>query len=158
MKTLFRACLLAGLPVSLLSLAGLAALLTFAELPLQYYAAAAALPLMAGCFAAGFSAGRRLRHGGIRNGSTAALLLSALWYAADCADCGEMRSPALLLVLLPCGICGGICGVNTPLPKPHRRLHGSRRMKEDLKLRRKLLHRPKNAVISSKVQQPDLCK
>ena len=143
MKHLMRACLLAGVPVSAALLLGLAALLTLADLPLQYYSAAAAVPLAAGCAAAGFFAGRRQRRGGWTNGAAAALLLAALWYAADCVYCGGLRSPLLLLAVLPCGSIGGICGVNTALPEPHRRPHGLRRQREKLCLRKKLLHRPK---------------
>ena len=110
MKTLFRDCLLTGLPVSLLGILGLAALLSFAELPMQYYTAVAGLPLTAGCFAAGFVSGRSQRRGGGKTGAASALLLFAVWYAADCLYCGSLQSPRLLPVLLPFGICGGICG------------------------------------------------
>ena len=50
---------------------------------------------------------------------------------------------SMLLAVLPCGSIGGICGVNTALPEPHRRPHSLRRQREKLCLRKKLLHRPK---------------
>ena len=99
-----------------------------------------------GCFAAGYSAGKRRRRGGIVCGSMPALLLSAVWYAAACVLAGRLRMPWLLTVLLPAGICGGICGVNTKLPEPRRRPHRLIAARERAVLRPMLLHRPKRIL------------
>lgn len=130
MRKVWRDIFLFGVPISLLGLLGTAALLTALELPLQWYPAASALPLLCGSFGAGCSAGRRLRHGGWRCGAEAAFLLTALWYAADCMLCGGLRSPMLLTAALPAGMFGGICGVNTKLPAPHRRMHRAMHLRE----------------------------
>lgn len=142
MYQILRDCLFAGVPASVLGLLGTAALLTGLDLPLQWYPAAAALPLLCGCFAAGFSAGKRLRRCGWRCGAEAALLLTLLWYAADCLICGVLRSPMLLLVTLPAGMCGGVCGVNTRLSSPRKRMHWAVHLRERLILLPKLLHQP----------------
>lgn len=143
MRLWIRACLLAGMPVTLLGMLTAAGMLTVFDLPLRYYPSAAAIPLLTGCFAAGYSAGKRRRRGGIVCGSMPALLLSACWYAAACLLTGRLRSPLLLTVLLPAGISGGICGVNTKLPEPHRRPHRLIAARERAVLRPMLLHRPK---------------
>lgn len=134
MRGVLRAVICWGVPVSLLGLLGTAAVLTALELPLRWYPAAGALPLLCGSFGAGYSAGRRLRRGGWRCGAEAALLLTALWYAADCVICGGLRSPMLLTAALPAGMCGGICGVNTKLPSPHRRMHRAMHVRERMVL------------------------
>ena len=123
MRNIIRACFGAGLPVSAAGFALLAAALSRISLPLRCYPAAAALPLLAGCFCAGFSAGKRNRKNGIRCGLLASLLLAAVWYAAACVSAQQLRSPLLLCMLLPAGISGGICGVSTELPLPKRRPH-----------------------------------
>ena len=143
MRLWIRACLLAGMPVTLLGMLTAAGMLTVFDLPLRYYPSAAAIPLLTGCFAAGYSAGKHRRRGGIVCGSMPALLLSACWYAAACLLTGGLRSPLLLTVLLPAGISGGICGVNTKLPEPHRRPHRLIAARERAVLRPMLLHRPK---------------
>ena len=146
MRDWIQACLLTGLPVTLLGILSLTGMLTVFDLPLRYYPAAAALPLLTGCFAAGYSAGKRRRRGGIVCGSMPALLLSAVWYAAACVLAGRLRMPWLLTVLLPAGICGGICGVNTKLPEPRRRPHRLIAARERAMLRPMLLHRPKRIL------------
>lgn len=140
MRHIIRACLLTGLPVSAAGFAGLTVLLTAADLPLRLYPAAASIPLLAGCFCAGFSAGKAARLHGIRCGSLAALLLAALWYAAVCITAGMLRSPMLLCVLLPAGAAGGILGVNTPLPLTKRHSHLPARLQTGTALL--LRHRP----------------
>ncbi|MBP0966497.1 MAG: TIGR04086 family membrane protein [Oscillospiraceae bacterium] len=141
MRELLFACLLAGLPVSVLGFAGMTVLLTASELPQRFYAAAGALPLLAGCFCAGISAGRRRRRGGLKNGAFAALLLSLLWYAAACVMLRALRSPVLMLTAWPAGSLGGLFGVNTVLPLPGKRSH----RRERLRVRCAMLfrHRPK---------------
>lgn len=143
MRIVLRDALAVGLSVSGAGMLGTAWVLCYLDLPLRYYSAAAALPLLCGCFAAGFSAGRRLRQGGWRCGAFAALLLTAFWYAAACALRGALQSPMLLLTALPGGMCGGVFGVNTPLPEPHRRLHRAERLRQKLRFYPALLHRPR---------------
>lgn len=140
MRNTIRACFCTGLPVSAAGFALLAAMLSKVSLPLRCYPAAAAVPLLTGCFCAGFAAGRRNRRNGIRCGFSASLMLSALWYAAACLSVQQWRSPLLLCMLLPAGISGGICGVCTRLPLPGRRSHlpGVLRTETALLLR----HRP----------------
>lgn len=140
MRHIIRACLLTGLPVSAAGFAGLTVLLTAADLPLRLYPAAACIPLLLGCLCAGFSAGRTARLHGIRCGSLAALLLSAVWYAAVCIITGTLRSPMLLCVLLPAGAAGGILGVNTRLPLTKRRSHLAARLRVSAAML--LRHRP----------------
>ena len=141
MRNMIRACLLAGLPVSAACLAGLTFLLTAADLPLRLYPAAAGIPLLAGCFCAGFSAGKRQRLHGMLCGSLSTLLLAAFWYAVSCITAGALRSPALLCILLPAGAAGGVCGVNTKLPLPKRRTHLPARLRAGTTLL--LRHRPR---------------
>lgn len=129
MRELLIACLSAGLPVSLLGFAGVTLLLTSVDLPQRFYALAGTLPLLAGCFGAGMSAGRRRRRGGLKNGAFAALLLCMLWYAAACAVLRELRAPVLLLTAWPAGSLGGLLGVNTALPLPGRRSHRRERLR-----------------------------
>lgn len=149
MFKIVRDCLLVGIPVSVVGLFATAALLAKAELPLQWYSAAAALPVLCGCFSAGYAAGKRLRHGGWRCGAESALLLAVLWYAADCAVCGALRSPMLLVAALPAGMFGGVCGVNTRLPEPHRRMHRAMHLRERMMLVPGLLHRPEKQKLES---------
>ena len=118
-----------GLPVSAAGFAASVLLVTAADLPRGMLAAAGALPLLAGCFCAGYTAGRRGRHGGLRCGAGAALLLTACWYAAACWILHQLRSPALFLAAVPAGSLGGVCGVNTVLPEPHRRSHLPERLR-----------------------------
>ena len=141
MRSVIRACLLTGLPVSAAGMAGLTVLLTASDLPMRLYPAAACIPLLAGCFCAGFSAGKAHRLHGIRCGSLSALMLAALWYAAACVAGGTMRSPVQLCILLPAGAAGGICGVNTRLPLVKRRTHLPARIRVRTALL--LRHRPR---------------
>ena len=140
MRIMIRACFLTGLPVSAAGLAGLAVLLTAADLPLRCYPAAAAVPLTAGCFCTGISAGRQHRLRGIRHGSLSALLLAGFWYAVSCITAGTLHSPMLLVLLIPAGAAGGVFGVNTGLPLPHRRSHLPERLRTQTALL--LRHRP----------------
>lgn len=149
MREILRGFLCCGLPVSLAGTALMSAALTAADLPLQWYPAAAALPLCAGCFGAGFSAGKAARRNGFRCGISAALLLCLFWYAGVCIMGGSLRSLMLLTVTLPFGICGGICGVNTRQPLPRRRSHTVLRLRENALLRGKTVHKPKKQPLSS---------
>lgn len=149
MRWIMRAGLFAGVPVSVLCMLGTAAALTVLELPLHLYPVFAAVPVLCGCFAAGHSAGRGRRSHGIGTGTGAALTVTALWYAAAFVLTGRAGIPVILLAALPCGICGGICGVNTKLPLPHRRAHGLRAVRTRAGMLPLLLHRPEEK------QQPD---
>ena len=143
-RTVLRAVLLCGIPVSVLGILAAAAVMTAAELPFSVYPFAAALPVLGGCLLAGCRAGKRARRGGLRCGLLAALLLTGLWYAAACLLCGRMRIPRLLLLTLPCGMLGGTAGVNTKLPLPHRKIHALRKLPLRLTLAqrvRKGIHR-----------------
>ncbi len=128
MRIMIRSCLLIGLPLSVLGTFGTAALLSRIELPFVYYPAAAAFPLLCGCFASGYAAGKHLRHDGLCCGLTAALLLTGIWYLSVSLLTEQFRIPLLIFLTLPCGMCGGACGVNTALPEPRRRSHGIRHM------------------------------
>lgn len=143
MRHIIRACLLTGLPVSAAGFAGLTVLLTASDLPLRLYPAAACIPLLAGDFCAGFSAGKKARLHGIQCGSLAALLLSVLWYAAVCITTGTLHSPLLLCIMLPTGAAGGILGVNTRLPLTKRRVHLAARIQ--VRAAMLLRHRPHRA-------------
>jgi putative membrane protein (TIGR04086 family) len=155
MRKILRGCLLSGLPVSLILTAALAALLTAFDLPLLWYPAAAALPLLAGCFCAGFTAGKAARFHGLRCGAAAAFLLCLLWYAAVCITGGGLRNPLLMLIALPCGMCGGICGVNTRQPVPRRHSHTALHLRENAVLRRKTMHKPKKQPVSTSDPQSE---
>lgn len=149
MREVLRGCLRCGLPVSFIMTMLLALLMTAADLPLQCYRAAAALPLCAGCICAGFSAGRAGRRNGLCSGFGAALLLCLVWYAGVCMQGGALRSPRLLLLSLPCGMYGGVCGVNTRQPMPRRRSHTALRLREKVLLRGKTAHKPKKQPVNS---------
>ena len=140
MREIFFACLRSGLPVSAAGFAAAVLLAVYADLPRGMLAAAGALPLLAGCFSAGYAAGRRGRHGGLRCGAGAALLLCACWYAAACWMLHQLRSPALFVTAIPAGCLGGVCGVTTALPVPHRRSHLPERLRTSFALL--LRHRP----------------
>lgn len=143
MRRILLACLFAGLPLSLSGMLGMAAALTVLELPMKLYPLFAALPVLSGCFAAAFLAGRRRRAHGIGTGALTALLLTAMWYAAAFCLTGHPGLPVLLLSSIPCGICGGICGVNTKLPLPHRHMHRLQAASARAAMLPLLLHRPK---------------
>lgn len=143
MHTILRDTLFIGLPVSAAGMLGAAAIMQQIDLPPACYSAAAAAPLVIGCFAAGFTAGKRLRHSGLPNGLRISLLLTAFWYAAACFAGGRLYSHfAVLIPAVPAGICGSILGVNRPQPMPHRRSHSAMHLRETLRLFPKLLHRP----------------
>jgi putative membrane protein (TIGR04086 family) len=134
MRAVLFAVLCSGIPASLLGMLTAAALLTAFDLPPAFHLPAAAVPLLIGCFLSGFRSGRMLRSGGLHCGFLAALLLSALWYAAACLTAHRLYPPVLLLLSLPSGMCGGVCGVNTRLPAPRRRSHTAKRLPQRLVL------------------------
>ena len=142
MRTVLRACILAGVPVSAAGMLGTAALLTAVELPLRLYPVFAAVPLLCGCFVSGCCAGKRSRHGGIRCGIVAACCLTAMWFLFLCFRQEHLQAPVLLLPAVPAGMLGGICGVNTRPPVPHGRSHRLFAVRERAALLPLLLHRP----------------
>lgn len=123
MREILFAVMFCGIPVSMLGMLAAAVLLTFIDLPFAFYSVSAAVPLLCGCAAAGYRCGKRLRSRGMRCGLLSALLLTGFWYAAVCLFSRKLQIPVLLLLCLPCGMSGGVCGVNTQLPIPRRRSH-----------------------------------
>lgn len=117
--------LLCGVPVSCAGMLGTAALLTVTDAPYFCFRAGAVLPLLCGAFLAGFRAGKRIRRNGLRCGASAAFLLTLLWYAAVCIWIRRIGVPRLLLLTVPCGMLGGVLGVNTKLPLPQRHSHAA---------------------------------
>ncbi len=134
MREIVYAVLLCGIPASFIGMLAIAVLLTAIDLSYVYYSIVAAIPLLLGCVLAGYRAGKRLRSGGWHCGLLTALLLSGFWYAVVCVLSHKLHSPMLLLFSLPCGMVGGICGVNTRLPMPERRFHSVRRIPVQLAL------------------------
>ena len=141
MRAVLFAVLFCGIPVSVLGFLAVAALLTAADMPGFVYSISAALPVLTGCLSAGYFAGKQARRGGLRCGLLAAFLLTALWYAAARILFGRCRL-LLLLLTLPCGMLGGVSGVNTKLPLPHRKLPAIRR----IPLRLTFAHRIRQGV------------
>lgn len=142
MRVILRCCLLIGLPLSMAGMAAMAALLTASDLPPALYPLMAALPVLTGCLSAAAAAGRILRKGGIRCGAITAALLTGIWYTAVCIGTGELHSPLLLTAALPCGILGGVIGVNRTAPKIRRRQHTLIAARERAIFLPMLLHRP----------------
>lgn len=136
MREIWFSVIFCGIPATVFGMLAAAALLTYIELSGVYYTAAAAIPLLGGCLLCGRVAGKRLRRGGIRCGLLSALLLTSLWYAAACLLAGRLFVPMLSILTLPCGVIGGICGVNTRLPLPHKRMHTAQQFPQRLMLSR----------------------
>ena len=145
MRIILRACILAGVPISAAGMLGTAALLTAVELPLRLYPVFAAIPLLCGCFFSGFCAGKSRRHGGVFCGAAAACCLTAMWYLFICFRQERPQLPVLLLITVPAGMIGGICGVNTVQPVPHGRSHRLSAVRARAALFPLLLHRPQKA-------------
>lgn len=123
MRTVVRACLLAGIPASAGLFLLLAAAVQRVDLPEAVFPMLAAVPVVAGSCLAGEAAGRRGRRGGLRLGAAAALLLTGLWCAAAGVLMKKPPDPLLFGISVPAGMLGGIRGVNRPAPKIRRRLH-----------------------------------
>ena len=128
MHEILSAVLCCGLPASVCGLLAGALLLTVAAVPLSCCAFLAVLPLLFGAVLAGFRAGKRRRRDGIRSGLLTALLLTACWYLVCSLLNRCLRPPLLLLLTLPCGMLGGVLGVNTKLPLPQKRCSLVRRL------------------------------
>lgn len=142
MRVILRCCLLTGLPVSVFGLLGIALLLSVTEFSFSVYAAAAAIPILCGCFCAARSAGKHLRRGGMQTGLLCAAVLTGIWYAAVCLCTQQLRMPVLLYAALPCGMLGGIFGVNTKLPRPKPVSHRAIALRAHAALIPGLLHQP----------------
>ena len=142
MKPITEGCFFFGLPVSVLLMLCMAAGLTAADLPMQSYHILAVLPVMSGCFAAGYMSGRRGRRRGILCGLLSALMLCGIWFAAACLLAGRLRIPLWSAAALPCGCCGGVLGVNTRLPMPLPHSHRAAGMQQRLAVLAASRHRP----------------
>lgn len=142
MKPITEGCFFFGLPVSVLLMLCMAAGLTAADLPMQSYHILAVLPVMSGCFAAGYMSGRRGRRRGILCGLLSALMLCGIWLAAACLLAGRLRLPLWSAAALPCGCCGGVLGVNTRLPMPLPHSHRAAGMQQRFAVFAASRHRP----------------
>ena len=142
MRGILRSCLIVGIPVSVCGMLAAALLLTKLDVSMQHYPFFAAIPLLCGCFFAGLSTGRRQRHGGLYHGLLAAFLLTVLWYLAVFGCTHALHFPWVLFAAIPCGMCGGVIGVNLKAPAIHRPPHRMIGGRERLILRTKLLHKP----------------
>lgn len=142
MKPMIEGCLFCGLPVSVCLMLCNAAALTAADLPMQYYGIPAALPVICGCFAAGYMSGRRRRRRGILCGLLSAAMLCGIWFAAACLLAGRLRIPLWSAAAFPCGCCGGVLGVNTRLPMPLPHSHRAAGMQQRLAVLAASRHRP----------------
>ena len=143
-----RYCLLIGIPVSVCCMLLTAAALTLPDIPFSLYALFAAFPIMLGCFLSAYFAGKSRRRHGIRTGSICALLLSVCWLTACSLMNGGFAYP-LLFLSVPCGILGGILGVNARLPLPHKRSHTIPAMQKRAAMLPARLHRPQNHTQST---------
>ena len=147
MRSVLRGVVLRGVPFSVCGMLIAGVLLTAADLPFGAYAGIAAVPLLAGSFFAGMEAGRRHRRNGLLCGGAAGLLLTALWYAAAWLLLHRAGLPAVGLAAVPCGMCGGVTGTGRRVPELHRRLHGAVSLRERLRLRAGMLHKPKKSPL-----------
>lgn len=135
MRTVLRACLLTGIPVSAAVFLLLTAAVQQTDLPEAVFPMLAAMPAVIGSWLTGHAAARRCRKRGLLRGAQSALLLTGLWCAA--AVLIAKKPPGLLLfgISVPAGMLGGIRGVNTPAPRLCRRLHRIPAGLSDLRLR-----------------------
>ena len=143
MRTMLRAVLTVGVPVSGMLFLLCAAVYTWTDLPFPLLRAAAVLPVLCGSYFAAYTAGRRLRVHAMRRGAETALLLTVLWYLAAVLRAGKLLLPYPLLLTLPCGAVGGVLGAEKAQPMPRRRLHRHIPAKTRLQMLPLLLHTPK---------------
>ncbi len=105
-------------------MAGIAALLTilllFMNVPERFLILAADVIWCIGAFIAGRISGKHARLHGIRIGLLCGLFLCCILLAACvCMDAAiTARVWIRCAAVLPSGVCGGICGVNTKINKP----------------------------------------
>ncbi len=142
MRAILHGVFLRGIPCSVCGMLAVGLLLTAADFPVRAYPAFAAVPLLCGCFFSGMDAGRRRRRRGLLCGALSALLLTGIWYAAAVILSGKAGAPAVLCPALPCGMTGGMLGTGRRAPKLRRRMHGAVSLRERLRLRLGMLHRP----------------
>ena len=136
MREIWFSVIFCGIPATVFGMLAAAALLTYIDLSGVYYTAAAAIPLLGGCLLCG-----------------RALLLTSLWYAAACLLAGRLFVPMLSILTLPCGVIGGICGVNTRLPLPHKRMHTAQQFPQRLMLSRQAASGIRRARAQKREQQ-----
>ncbi|MBE6851792.1 MAG: TIGR04086 family membrane protein [Ruminococcus sp.] len=105
-------------------MAGGAALLTilllFMSIPERFLILSADILWCFGTFQAGRLAGKHARLHGIRTGFLCSALMCGILLAVCIGMDAELSARVGLrsAMLLPAGICGGICGVNTKIKKP----------------------------------------
>ena len=149
MRTILRAVLLTGVPVSILLFFGAAGLFWLIDMPYGALPWLGGIPVAAGCCISAYHAARRLRRHGLRCGLLCTLLLTALWYAAHCLFLGEFCVPRGLLLHLVCGIAGALWGLHREAPRIKKRHHALIRRREKLRLLPLLLHTPKRPAEKS---------
>ncbi|MCQ2408754.1 MAG: TIGR04086 family membrane protein [Oscillospiraceae bacterium] len=149
MKPMTEGCFFFGLPISVLLMLCMAAGLTAADLPMQSFHILAVLPVICGCFAAGYMSGRRGRRRGLFCGLLSAAMLCGIWFAAACLLTCRLHIPLWITAALPCGCCGGILGVNTRLPLPLPHSHRAAGMQQRLAVSAASRHRPRKPQESS---------
>lgn len=133
MRFLVHCVLLYGVPVSAAGFFLFAWVFSVMDLPFAVLTALASFPVMLGAWCASAAAARRLRARGIRCGLLCAGMLSGGW-ALLSALCTGGGFPLCILLSLPCGLAGGVFGVNRPAPGIHRRFHAAKRMPRRLSL------------------------
>ncbi|MBR6760624.1 MAG: TIGR04086 family membrane protein [Oscillospiraceae bacterium] len=132
MRVLQEAVLLIGIPISVLGMVCGALLATVMDLPAWGYGVLGTLALMAGCFYAGWFAGKRLRRHGLRWGLLCGAVVTTLWLLFAMVVTQSVGIPLLLLFTLPAGMVGGVLGVNGSAPiagkRSHRMLHHKQKL------------------------------
>ena len=143
MRMILRGVLLRGVPVSVLLMLGAALLLTVPDVSAGVYRICAGLPLLCGGFAAGWYAGRRNRRHGLLDGLPAGCLLTGIWYAVVRLIGMHPGFPAMLPAVCLLAMCGGAAGGNRKAPEPRQKPHACIRLREGLRLRIAMRHKPK---------------
>lgn len=143
---ILRMVILRGIPLSVLGMAGMAWIWMLLDLPPIFLPILGVLPLTAGSFVAAHGAANRMRRHGLQTGLRCAAWLSGFWYAAVCLLTHCMGWMPAVLVTLPAGILGGICGVNRPSRALHPTSHLQTGMRQKWALRVQLFHKPKKVT------------
>ena len=133
MRLLVRCVLLYGVPVSAAGFFLSACVFSVLDLPFAVLTGLAAFPVMLGSWCTAAAAARRRRTHGIRCGLLCAGMLSGGW-ALLSALCTGGGFPLCILLSLPCGIAGGVFGVNRRSLRIRRRFHAAKRVPRRLSL------------------------